>query len=444
MGRKILIIVGGVFLLAMIALLIISALKGKKTVSTTSLSIWAPFDETQAYKDLTAPFVAANPGVTVDFKYIQAKDAADYEAKVVDAIASGKGPDIWLIRNDWLPKHLPKLIAAPSTLSWSTDKSITDLDALKNYLSPAIYTQNSSQGSLYALPVSTDSLALYINTSVLADVVKEEEDSTASLDLLSQNPKTWDDVAKLAQLITKKDKKGITRSGIALGTIDNTYAATDVLLAMLYQRGGKLYTDDQSVSLHLAATNSSFPGRDSLDFFSSFALPNNPNYSWNSSMGDPVQAFLNGKTGMLVAYSSLQVDLLKLNKDFSDYKIVNLPQFKEPILPTESPINYAVYWTHVVPKNSPNTELAWQLLRSIADPNLLRAYERTTLKPVLGSEGEGRLFAEQATTSAVASKPEWQFVDATLQTMVKDVIDRGQAVQTAIDTAAEQLKKGPQ
>src|SRR5687767_532320 len=112
MNRRVLLIFG--LLAAVIVvfglIVLLSSRGGTGTTAATTLKIWSPFDEGGIYQTMAAPFLTANSNVKLEFRHIQAENAKDYEAKVVDAIASGKGPDIWLIRNDWLPKHQPKLI----------------------------------------------------------------------------------------------------------------------------------------------------------------------------------------------------------------------------------------------------------------------------------------------------------------------------------------------
>src|SRR4051794_15555593 len=101
----------GVVVLGLIVVAI-SAFSGgkKKTTVDNTLTIWSPFDEADVFTKISNQFLSDNPTVKLSFKYIPATDAKDYEAKVVDALANGSGPDIWVIRTDWLAKHQAKLI----------------------------------------------------------------------------------------------------------------------------------------------------------------------------------------------------------------------------------------------------------------------------------------------------------------------------------------------
>ena len=84
----------GVFVLAVVVVLI-TALSGSKSSSKTdnTLTVWSPFDEGDVYKQISEQYLSENPTIKLSYRYVQATDAKDYEAKVVDAVASGNGPD---------------------------------------------------------------------------------------------------------------------------------------------------------------------------------------------------------------------------------------------------------------------------------------------------------------------------------------------------------------
>ncbi|HUD20722.1 MAG TPA: extracellular solute-binding protein [Candidatus Saccharimonadales bacterium] len=458
MKRGVVIIIGVVLLVIVGIVAIVIGRSGSSTKSTTTtLKVWSPYDESKAWDALTAKYTTDNPNVKIEFKYVDATDAKDYEAKVVNAIAAGNGPDIWLIRNDWLPKHQTKLVPSTSYVKWSTSKSVTETQAINNLFGQNLAAQNSLDGQLYGYPISVDSLALYINQDVIRATENDlgNQNRSADSDTVGTTPTTWADVAKISQLITKKSGGTITRSGIALGTTGNTYAATDILSAMLAQYSGKLYTDDhKDVAINLAnvtAGVSSFPGQQALGLFTSFATPGNANYTWNSSLGDPVQAFASNKLAMIIGYSTLANQIKAANKDLTDVKVVALPQVADLDLGGD-PVDLAAYYTAVVPKTSANPKLAWQLLNSLGGSDL-NAYAKESGRPVLsqtdltnpnkkpsGNFGETTLFADQVAWAANLYQPEWQGVAATLQDSINQVL-QGQSISTAIDNAAAGLKK---
>ena len=62
---------------------------------------WKPFDDPRFIEPLIQEFQKTHPNVRV--KYVQ-KNIETYEDEVLQALAAGNGPDIFSIRNDWLPK----------------------------------------------------------------------------------------------------------------------------------------------------------------------------------------------------------------------------------------------------------------------------------------------------------------------------------------------------
>ena len=116
MKRGVLIIIAGIVVLLVVAFTIYALVNRQpQTVVDRSLTIYMPFDEVKIYEKISANFAAANPNVDLVFKYIEAKDAREYEAIVVNEIAGGEGPDIWLVRSDWIPKHATKSLAFEPT-----------------------------------------------------------------------------------------------------------------------------------------------------------------------------------------------------------------------------------------------------------------------------------------------------------------------------------------
>lgn len=446
----------GVVVLAIIVVLVV-ALTGSKTSTTTdnTLTIWSPFDEGDIYKQISEEYLTDNPTVKLSFKYIPATDAKDYESKVVDAIAGGVGPDIWLIRTDWLAKHQSKLIPSTKYISLSKTKQ-TEAEAAQTYFGANIANQNIRDGALFGFPLAVDSLALFINTKVVNDTINAlSENNSAEAEKLNSSPITWDELTTWSRMMTKKDSRGnISVAGLSLGTTGNTYAPVDTYLGMLAQLGGSLFTDDQKgVGLHLVKVidgKNQTPGLQALSTFSSFARAGDPNYSWNATMGDPVSAFVNNKLAMMLGYSTLSKDIQRAKKDFDTVKIVPLPQVSDPAI-TNKRVDAANYWTHVVSKVSNKPATAWAYLQTLGGTGSQK-YAQLTGKPSFTqardvsiklsttSLGDTDLFAQQASFALSVYKPDWQTSDEIIQDMLNQALISGQSLQSAVDSAAERLK----
>lgn len=435
----------GLAVLLVVAFVIVALVtRGDTASGDRSLTVYLPFDEVGVYEKISADFLADNPGAKLTFKYIEAKDAKEYEATVVNEIADGAGPDIWLVRSDWIPKHAAKSVPLPS-LSNQPDP----IAAAKGKLEPSIVDLNTFAGKLYGVPLFADSLAVIYNLSLYNSALAATDEARQAL---GSFPKTWDVLKQQATAVTQKRGSVITRSGLALGTAETGYAPVDVLGAMLAQNGASIFTEElDAVAFNLAQFKngqSVFPATDALSLFTSFARSGEPNYSWNNDLGSAVDAFKAQQAGALVGYYSLVQELTKENLGF-DLGVTALPQ---PSDATDR-VDYGVSWSHIISNQSPNAALAQSYLYYLATDPVQASYSEQTTKIsarpvsltvpqfVVRNPSEFfTVFKAQFKTIRQLQKPEWQVVDEILQDAVKSVVNTGQSIQAAVDSAAARFK----
>ena len=159
MEKKYYFIGGGIFGLIVILGLIFFFTSGNKPTSSNEkieLIWWKTFEDTENVEDLIDEYQKKHPNVTIN--YVK-KDVAEYEADLINTIASGNSPDIFTIHNDWLPKHVDKLAAMPESLM--TEKQYRD--AFVDVASADFI----KDGKIYALPMAMDLLVLYYNKDML-------------------------------------------------------------------------------------------------------------------------------------------------------------------------------------------------------------------------------------------------------------------------------------
>src|ERR1700739_1834662 len=132
--------------------------------------------------------------------YVQ-QNASTSEQDLANALASGKGPDIFIMPEDEALYDMDKVYVIPySSLSQSQFQN-TFVDAADSYL---------SQNGVIALPVLVDPLVLYWNRDLLASAG------------ISQPPQYWDEVPAMVAELVKTDSTGnLQQEGIALGTYQN-------------------------------------------------------------------------------------------------------------------------------------------------------------------------------------------------------------------------------
>lgn len=345
-----------------------------------SLTFYGLFDNEDVIDPFIQTYQDAHPNVTILYKKFT--DPEVYMDLIVNELAEGEGPDIFMMSNTWFPENYRKLTPAPET-SLTVDQfraSFVDI-AAKDLIIP------SDEGieQVWGIPLYVDTLALYYNDSHFEDAIPSQGEPSA----------TWDGIKNDVSLLNKQDQsfERFARSGIALGRGDNILRAFDVLAMMMLQYKASFYTADYTKVLFGNDPNA----LTAFNLFTSFGLPSQKHYSWNKYLADAdsgekeLTTFAKGKVSMIFGYSYTYEDLLsEINRlaaedeetmDWGDIKIAPAPQVNDPETSAESRIAYANYFVPVVGRTSPNAEVAWDFLLSMTNPTLLQEYNATTHRP---------------------------------------------------------------
>lgn len=316
------------------------------------LEIWGVFDDSDAYSSIISAYRKMNPYVT-DIRY-KKFNVDTYKQDLLDALASGKGPDIFLIRNSWTPSFQDKIVAAP-------DAMINERDFRNAFVDVAADDFVGDDKKVYGAPLSVDSLALYYNKDLL---------NAAGI---TTPPATWDEFARDAALLTRLDAFGnVIQSGAAMGTGYNINRSTDILSALMFQNGVPFWEKDTQ-DVNFGYTK----GESALKFYTQFADSRSSSYSWNTRQHYSIDSFYEGTAAMMINYSWHYDTLIRKNAKLN-IGVAPLPQS-----PQGQPANYANYWGYVVAKNkdlgpdvtdkatqeSARLHEAWEFLKYLTLPN---------------------------------------------------------------------------
>jgi ABC-type glycerol-3-phosphate transport system substrate-binding protein len=305
--------------------------KDKNTVQyKINLEIWGFDDTSDTFNEIIGTYKKINPNITnIEYK----KLAADsYRKELIDAMAAGQGPDIFVIHNTWLTGFSDKIATAP--------KEIINEQKLRKDFVDVVADDFLDQGQVWAVPLSVDSLGLYYNKDLF---------NAASI---TSPPKNWDDFVADAGILTKIDNVGeISRSGASLGTAYNINRSTDILNLMMLQNGTKMTEKDGSVSFDQAQIidgKTVSPGENALSFYTDFARAGSSKYTWNRNMHYSIDAFSEGNLAMMFNYS-WHIKTIENKSPKLNFAIAPIPQFTG-----SAPANYANYWAYGVAKNKAN------------------------------------------------------------------------------------------
>ncbi|MFH1012691.1 MAG: extracellular solute-binding protein [Candidatus Peregrinibacteria bacterium] len=347
------------------------------------LDFYFVYDNTDAFREQIQAFQSRNPGVVVRTKKFV--DLKEYEDLVINEIAEGEGPDVFMLHNSWITKHQKKLMPMPLGLSVN--------------MTPELFRQTFFQAAsedliidekIYGMPMSLDNLAIFYNKPVFKDLLATT-DHPAQL---------WEDIKEQAFQLTKRDNspERFALAGIALGRADNIGSAVDILCALMLQYGTAFYDDKEERAIFAGSQTGdvSKPGVMALELFTSFALPSYKHYSWNETITGrapeemDVGAFVRGKVAMIIGYpylyeviqSSIQTQQ-KLGQKHIDLKDVGVAPFPQLVSPTETARRdtLASYFPLVVSRTSDMPDEAWSFVQFMTTADALQTYYKKTKRP---------------------------------------------------------------
>lgn len=385
-----------------------------------TLEFWSVFDDSDVFDALILQYKKVAPNITINYSK---KNIVSYEQDLVNALATGRGPDIFSIHNTWLPKHKNKLAPVPEAIISAKRFGELFVDvASQDFI---------DSGKVYALPLTVDTLALFYNK----DLFNSAGIATA--------PRTWTEFNSAVERLTRRDSKNnILQSGASLGTAKNINRSTDILMALMLQSGAKMVNDSRSLAVFdqaiVSAQGTDFnPGRQALIFYTNFASPGLKVYTWNQNQNYSIDAFIEGKTAMTLNYN-YQLPVIKARAAHLEMGVAPLPQISN----TSKKVTFANYWAPTVGLGSKNQIEAWKFLAWLASPEISRQYLELTKKPAARrdlieeqkKDADLGVFAEQA----LYAKSWWEKDNLAIEGIFADMIE---AVNTGKVSAVNALSQ---
>lgn len=312
------------------------------------LEVWGVFDDSDAYAEILGEYRRINPYVrSINYRKLPVET---YKDELLNALAAGKGPDIFMIRNSWRGAFEDKIAPAPDQLA------ISERQYRDTFADVAGNDFIGTDGKIYGAPLSVDSLALYYNKDIF---------NAAGI---GNPPATWEELLADVQKLNRVDQSGnVTQSGIAMGTAYNINRSTDILTALMLQLGSGIGDRGQAARTDFSDQNS----QKALNFYTQFANAGSGSYSWNPRLHYSIDAFYEGTLGMMINYS-WQYATIKQKNAKLNIGIAPLPQFAGT-----QPVNVANYWGFAVAKNKQYQAPVGQenVKADIEKQNYLRVHE---------------------------------------------------------------------
>ncbi len=415
-----------------------------------SLEIWGVFDESDIIERIIQQYRKDNPQIKeVRYKRISL-NPIDYEKELLDALASGKGPDIFYFHNTWLPKHQDKIAPFPDSSNYIQHFKETFVDVA--------FSDFVQDNQIYAFPLYCDTLGLYYNKDLLSQAG------------ISTPPKTWDELMNQVKLLTKFDDFGnIKQATIAMGRSKDPGGinrAGDILALLILQSGNPIVDQKNKPVFDRSNFERVRPGQNALEFYTSFSQGNSDLYTWNSKMDYSIDSFRYGRTAMMINYSYWINRLKKLDPKL-DFEVSTVPQ-----IDLDNKVNFANYWGLAVTKNkilvdernqkvtytnNDRINEAWKLVLYLTDkpfgsssfdfdPNA--EYLSATSKPAARKDLIEKqknipslgIFAVQNLTAKSFRQPDNFAVDEIFETMINNVASGKMTSKNAAEVAIDQFQ----
>lgn len=371
---------------------------------TITLKYWKVFDESDNTQDLINDYQRNNPHVSIQYENFRYDE---YEEQLLNAMAEDRGPDIFSIQTTWLRKYQSKLQVMPPQLRLLTavqQGTIQKKTYTKEYFKKTLTTRDIAtlfpdvvsdnqliNGQIYGLPLSIDTMALFYNKDLLNNAG------------ISTPPATWDQFLTQIAKLTKIDpQNNIIQAGAAIGTANNVNRSFDLLSLLMMQAGTPMTDSQGNPTFNTNPPNYTEidpPAVTALNFYNRFAVPSNEAYTWNDSMPNSKQAFIQGLTAFYFGYA-YDIPNIKAQAPKLNFDVAPMPQLGEPM------INYANYWAETVSKKSANQNEAWDfIIFSATNLDANKKYISKSQKPV-----------------ALRSLIEWQQDDLVLKPFVGQIL----------------------
>lgn len=425
LSRSQLIITLGV---ALVVLLVVALFvffgRGALNPAREKLVVWGVFDEIGAFRDGIDAFGAQ---VRKNTQVIyERKNEQTYEQDLIQALAAGNGPDIFMFHSTWLPKHFDKIVPLSETA--------LPLATLRALFPQVVEQDFAPDGVIFALPLYIDTLALYWN--------KDYFDRKS----IAFPPRDWEEFQTLVPRLREQDASGgIVKATAAIGgSSKSVNRATDMVSLLMLQTGVKM-TDDNFGRATFAApvSDGQTPGRNALEFYTRFANPASSVYTWNDSQHYSIDNFAEGNTAMMFNYS-YQTGIVRAKNPFLKFDIAPMPQPRG----VSQPVNFANYWGFAVSKKSAKTDLAWQFVKFLTtDTASMRAYMQKSKHPpaLRALVGEVQtdpnlgVFAQQALTARSWPQIDNTLVERSFSDMIEAVISGRLSAQNALKEAEDAI-----
>ena len=383
----------------------------------TVIKFWGLDSDKAAWESIARSYASVDPAVVVEYTGLP---ESTYETTLLDALAAGTGPDIFLLRNDWFQKHKNKIVQA-------TEEIATPARVFESF--PQVVTDTFvTEGFVWALPVSIDTLALVYNIDIFDNLA------------IPIPPTTWDEVRAVIPKIRSIRAGSISRSAIALGGSSKSVRNADDILQLLMMQFNARLTD----SGYSRATFASREGEAATEFYMSFSNPRHTNYTWEESFANSVVSFAKEQVAMAPVYFGQVAEIKAKNPDIT-LGILPFPQFNK-----DAPVNFPRFFGLAVSNKTRNYRSSWDFINFITtNPSAAFEYSRLSgqppaLRSVIAQYLQNptlKVFASQALSAKSWREPDSAEVSRIFNKMIESILGNRADLERFLRIAEDEVSR---
>ncbi|MFA6227170.1 MAG: extracellular solute-binding protein [Candidatus Paceibacterota bacterium] len=325
--------------------------------NNAEISIWGSVDQ-NIFNNLLSK-IRQDLNIELNIKYTQ-KERSILDQSLIEAIASGKGPDVVLLPSDLIIRYSDKIsLISPQILS---ERIFSDTFVQESNL----YITSSG---ITALPFFVDPLVMYWNKDIFSGAG------------IATPPTKWSEIPLLASKFSKSDTNAnILQSAVAFGGFNNINNAKEIISALIMQTGNKIVQSDGTKLNSSLISNSGnleagvlSPVEQALNFYTDYSNPKKSVYSWNSALVSDKQLFLSGDLALYFGKASELPDLRAKNPNLN-FDVAMLPQ----VVDTKTKTTYGDIQGFAILNSSKNIAQAYTTISTLTGPDVSSVFLRFT------------------------------------------------------------------
>jgi len=306
----ILLVAFGFFIIVSVMIFSVMGGKGDKKAFLGEVTVWGTLPASVITENINEIYRIEAP---VNITYIEKREDT-FDRELVEALASGVGPDIILLPQDLIIRHSDKIYPIPFT-------SLSERDFKDRFIEEGELYLNKD--GILALPFTVDPMIMYWNRNLF---------SAAGI---SQAPSFWGEFYKITPLLTVRGANtDIKRSAISFGGFQNVTNAKNIISLLIMQAGNPIVVRD---SLRASGYRTTLidkfnfktpPTNAALRFYTEFSNPAKSSYSWNGSLPKSKDMFISGELAVYFGFASEFSDIKKKNPHLN-FDIAQMPQTRD-------------------------------------------------------------------------------------------------------------------